>query len=450
MGWSAATPQPTALASPQATATVNPNQVGSVTGTVQLKKLSGGKAWDAAKASPLLDNEKVITGPDSSSSLILGDGSHITVGANSDFRFNQLPSSAAPAQYRLFKGQADIQTQNFLTLQAGKNTFQTKNSKFSLSYDSGIKKSDLTVTSGSVTVSNATQTRVFSDGQELVISGSKFKPVKTVAALTTTATTPVATPAAAAKVVAMAVAVATPVPTEAPTAVPTKVVAQAIATAGAAPDAAPIAANHGRVMTVIGDVQIVDDLTQKAQPAKVGDDVTEQETIKTDVSSTAVLKFFDGSQLNISASTQLQLSSIKQLQGNDKVLHFKLLLGDLIAKVTKLASSNSSFEIEGGGVVCGVRGTEFHPHYDAFHHLFTVDVIEGTVWVLNDGKTSVLTAGENGSFIGNPGNGTPNSGNNTKPGLNDLTNGFHSGNNSNNENGRNTTQQTLGVHIVVP
>ena len=441
MGWSAATPQPTVLASPQATATVNPNQVGSVTGAVQLKKLSGGKAWDAAKASPLLDNEKVVTGPDSSSSLILGDGSRITVGANSDFRFNQLPSSAAPAQYRLFKGQADIQTQNLLTLQAGKNTFETKASKFSLSYDSGIKKSDLTVASGSVTVSNAAQTQVFSAGQELVISGSKFKPVKTVAAAALTNATPGATEIPT-KVVAMAVA--TPVPTE----VPTKVVAQAVV-APAAPASETIAPNHGRVMTVIGDVQIVDDLTKNAQPAKVGDDVTEQETIKTDVSSTVVLKFFDGSQLNISASTQLQLASLKQLQGNDKVLHFKLLLGDLIAKVTKLASSNSSFEIEGGGVVCGVRGTEFHPHYDPSHHLFTVDVLDGTVWVLSDGKTSVFHAGESGRFMDDQWTGIP-GGSNTLPGLHDLTDGFQGGNKSNGDNGIKAVQQTLGIHIIVP
>ncbi len=442
MGWSAATPQPTVLASPQATATVNPNQVGAVTGAVQLKKLSGGKAWDAAKASPLLDNEKVVTGPDSSSSLVLGDGSHITVGANTDFRFNQLPSSAAPAQYRLFKGQADIQTQNLLTLQAGKNTFQTKDSKFSLSYDSGIKKSDLTVASGFVTVSNAAQTQVFSDGQELVISGSKFKPVKTVAAAI------VATPVATAKVVAMAVAVATPVPTEIPTAVPAKVVAQAVA-APAATGSDAIAPNHGRVMTVIGDVQIVDDLTQKSQPAKIGDDVTEQETIKTDVSSTTVLRFFDGSQLNISASTQLQLSSLKQLQGNDKVLRFKLLWGDLIAKVTKLASSNSSFEIEGGGVVCGVRGTEFHPHYDPSHHLFTVDVLDGTVWVLSGGKTSVFHAGESGRFMDDQWTGFPGD-SNSLPGLHDLTNGFQSGNHSNGDNGIKAVHQTLGIHVVVP
>jgi hypothetical protein len=433
MSWADATSQPTALASPQ----VNPNQVTAVTGTVQLKKLSVGKAWDAAIASPLIEGEKVVTGPDSSSTLVLGDGSHITVGANSDFRLNQLPSSTAAAQLRLFKGQADIQIQNALTLQAGKNTYQTSASNFSLSYDSGIKKSHLTVASGSVTVSNAAQTQVFSEGQELVISGSKFKPVKTAAA--SAVATPVSTPKVAAQ------AVSTPVPA--------KVAAQAVVTpapTGAAADV--IAPNHGRVMTVIGGVQIVDDLTHQSQPAQVGADVTEQETIKTDVSSTVVLKFFDGSQLNVSPSTQLQLSSLKQLQGNDKILHFKLLWGDLIAKVTKLASSNSSFEIEGGGVVCGVRGTEFHPSYDPNQHLFTVDVIEGTVWVLSDGKTSVFTAGEHGRFTGNgnPGTGAPHFGSNTLPGLHDLTDGFNGGNHTNGDNGIKAIHQILGIHIIVP
>ncbi len=210
----AATPVPTPLAA----ATVNPNQVSAVNGTVQLKMLSGGKSWDAAVASPLVDGEKITTGPDSSSSLILADGSHVTVGANTDFRFVQLPSA-----YHLFKGQADLDSKGAVLLQAGKNTFQAQSSKFSLSYDSGIKKSDLTVASGSVTVSNAAQTQVFLAGQELVISGSKFKPVKTVAA-SVVAATPIAAP----KTLALALSTPTVVSTPTVAATP-KVLAQATA-----------------------------------------------------------------------------------------------------------------------------------------------------------------------------------------------------------------------------
>jgi hypothetical protein len=181
----AATPVPT----PLATASASANQVSAVIGTVQLKKLSGGKAWDAAADSPLADGEKVITGPDSSSTLALVDGSRITIGANSDFRLNQLPSA-----YRLFKGQADLEVKGSVVLQAGKNSFQTQGSKFSLSYDSGIKKAHLNVASGSVTVSNAAQTQVFSDGQELIISGTQFKSLKTATVSTTTVpATPVST-----------------------------------------------------------------------------------------------------------------------------------------------------------------------------------------------------------------------------------------------------------------
>jgi hypothetical protein len=71
---------------------------------------------------------------------------------------------------------------------------------------------------------------------------------------------------------------------------------------------------------------------------------------------------------------------------------------------------------------------------------------------LSDGKTSVFTAGEHGRFTGNgnPGTGAPHSGSNTLPGLHDLTDGFHSGNHSNGDNGIKEIHQTLGIHIIVP
>jgi hypothetical protein len=106
------------------------------------------------------------------------------------------------------------------------------------------------------------------------------------------------------------------------------------------------------------------------------------------------------------------MSTIQKLPGQDKVLHFKLLVGKLMATVEKLASSQSSFEVEAGGVVCGVRGTEYSMQYDPATNKVNVQVLEGTVWVQAGNNNYTYGAGQGGSFT----NGNPDQGHNDNNG----------------------------------
>jgi len=155
----------------------------------------------------------------------------------------------------------------------------------------------------------------------------------------------------------------------------------------------------GTFISVSGTVKIKQQNGGNTLLAKVGSVVKQGERVVTDKDSTAVLQFFDGSQLTVKPQTDFWLSKLKAPSPQDKILKFKMLLGSLLAQVTKLNSSNSSFEVEAGGVVCGVRGTKFGMDFDPDHHKVTVNVTDGTVWCANGNHIQIFTAGQGGVFL---------------------------------------------------
>jgi len=131
----------------------------------------------------------------------------------------------------------------------------------------------------------------------------------------------------------------------------------------------------------------------------------EGETVKTAESSKAVLRFFDGSTLGLNADTQLVISSLKHPADKQKEIHFTLMAGWVLARVQKLMTASSLFEIEAGGVVCGVRGTQFSVSYEPAQESIDLKVIEGTVYAKAGGKVHLLRGGEEIEFN----HGQPNS-----------------------------------------
>jgi hypothetical protein len=253
--------------------------------------------------------------------------------------------------------------------------------------------------------------------------------------------------------------------------------------------------NQGVLTSVNGKVQIKSKSGKKTRKAKQNSTVVEGERIVTGTDAKATLQLFDGSELNISPKTDFQLTKLQKPSAEDKVIQFKLFVGRLFASVKKLASSKSSFEIEAGGVVCGVRGTKFAFEFDPGKNHVGLRVDEGTVYTNWNGHTSLFTAGQNGDFTngnlngntGGKGNGEGNGGkggNNGGPqtgnplpnlgpswnmgGLNGLGNGgnqggddsggalsdlnlhFGPGINGGHGNGKNAEGNALNIQIVVP
>ena len=162
-------------------------------------------------------------------------------------------------------------------------------------------------------------------------------------------------------------------------------------------------ATQGLFTSVNGKVKVTSASGKKTRTAQKDSTVVEGERIVTDKDSKATLQLFDGSQLDINPNTDLALTKMQKPSSQDKVLQFKLFVGNLLAKVKKLASSKSSFEIEAGGVICGVRGTQYSYSFDPKSHNVTVHVDDGTVYLNSNGHTYLFTAGQTGVFT----NGKP-------------------------------------------
>jgi len=109
----------------------------------------------------------------------------------------------------------------------------------------------------------------------------------------------------------------------------------------------------------------------------------------------------DGGQavLSLAGETDLQLGpkgdlTVEEISGNGQggfVSRLKLLTGRFLADVKKnITATRSTFEVEAGGVVCGVRGTVFE--IQAEPDRFDLSVHEGGVQV-QEGKDHRLVKG---------------------------------------------------------
>jgi hypothetical protein len=138
--------------------------------------------------------------------------------------------------------------------------------------------------------------------------------------------------------------------------------------------------------------------------------VVEGERIITGANAQATLQTFDGSEIQISPNTDVWMEKLRKPDANDKVIQFKMEMGQLMAQVKHLFSAQSSFEISAGGVVCGVRGTQYQVKYDPSTHTVYLGVLDGTVYAGSNGQTRDYGKGSsevfrNGVPVGGANNG---------------------------------------------
>jgi len=144
--------------------------------------------------------------------------------------------------------------------------------------------------------------------------------------------------------------------------------------------------NQGIFTAVTGKVEVKTKKGHKTKTAEKDMTVFQGDRIIAKDQSTATLRLFDGSALDISPNTEFVLSKLQKPTDatQDKILRFKLIVGKLFAAVQKLTTSKSSFEIEAGGVVCGVRGTKFSFESDGKSNpQVKLRVFEGVVYAID-------------------------------------------------------------------
>lgn len=119
----------------------------------------------------------------------------------------------------------------------------------------------------------------------------------------------------------------------------------------------------GKITSIVGTIKTNGDIAKRGKTVFAGDVIT------VGPASKAVIRFSDGSIVNIDKDTTLAVE-----QTNEKETILKMLLGKLRAKVKKFQAkvrASRKFELKTPTAICAVRGTEF------------------SVEVLPEGKTAI-------------------------------------------------------------
>jgi hypothetical protein len=145
-----------------------------------------------------------------------------------------------------------------------------------------------------------------------------------------------------------------------------------------------------------GTVQIVP--AGKTEPEAVEEEevVEGGDEIITKADSEVSLTLNDNTTIHVSANTDIKIEKLKPNETKGFFSRMKLLAGKILSEVEKLSDSKSEFEIEAGGVLCGIRGTAFEVKIQDDE--VTTDTFHGLVEMSHDGVIQKVHENEHSSF----------------------------------------------------
>ncbi len=139
-----------------------------------------------------------------------------------------------------------------------------------------------------------------------------------------------------------------------------------------------------RIKSMIGEVKIQRNKSPKWIAARPNMVLKQSDAIRTFVESEAVLEMNDGSKIDVSENTTLELSSLSRGPEGSKKTNMKILSGQLMANVKKLVHKKSEFKFETPTAVAAIRGTRVGFNVD--RSKTNIEVYEGRVYVAPKGS----------------------------------------------------------------
>lgn len=114
----------------------------------------------------------------------------------------------------------------------------------------------------------------------------------------------------------------------------------------------------GATVTVLrGTVSVSRSDGSAVAPAANGLALGVGDTVATVGRSSALVTFFDGSEIELGADTTIMIQNMQASSSGEKTILIKNVLGSTIHRIVALATPGSSYRIESNGTVTDVRGT---------------------------------------------------------------------------------------------
>ena len=144
------------------------------------------------------------------------------------------------------------------------------------------------------------------------------------------------------------------------------------------------------VAQVAGDVTVIHQ--GASHPANPPEPLLKDDRVVTGDDGKAYLEFQNGGTVQVGPDSDMAVQRL-ETTGPDFKARFLLAWGSFKAKVKKLTTPNSAFEVQAGGVVAGVRGTVFGVDYDKTSQQVSAQTYEGSIFTRSGGKENVLDKG---------------------------------------------------------
>jgi ferric-dicitrate binding protein FerR (iron transport regulator) len=130
---------------------------------------------------------------------------------------------------------------------------------------------------------------------------------------------------------------------------------------------------------------LIPSATRNAQPAKVKDDLSWNDLLKTEQKGRLRAGLTDGSILSLGSNSELR---VVQHDSASQQTSLEVDFGKVRSKVVKITQPNGKFEMKTPNAVIGVIGTDFYVSYEA--NRTTVICYTGKVWVSPLGDAKVV------------------------------------------------------------
>lgn len=149
-----------------------------------------------------------------------------------------------------------------------------------------------------------------------------------------------------------------------------------------------------QVAVIQGTVESTSAGSTEARPVTEDSSIASGDLVKTNEGATVVLKYPDESMTLVGSNTEIALLELSSdPEGTTQVVVIRQEIGLTHNVVQPLTNSRSKFEIQTPAATINVRGTDFTVEVDSAG-VTDITVSEGIVEVEGQGKTIVLTTGE--------------------------------------------------------
>lgn len=159
------------------------------------------------------------------------------------------------------------------------------------------------------------------------------------------------------------------------------------------PSTAPL---EYEVEDIQGTVMALLDGATDAVTVQEGETLETGDTLITLAKSETTLSLNDVTAVHVSEGTTVKIAELETNSTQGFISRLELAGGQVLSEVEKLDTSHSTFEVNAGGVVCGVRGTAFEVQNQGGQ--VETNTFHGAVEVDKDDQSQLVKGGEHSAF----------------------------------------------------